>query len=71
MGICPFCETEIHLNQYFEEKLGKKFMGMQSKTVDFKGEMMNVGYKNEVRMYTCPNCNKILGFSEHKYDSKM
>ena len=67
MGICPYCEAEIHLSSYFEKQLGKKFLGMQSSTTVFTGESMSFGYQNEVKMYTCPACSKILGFSEFKW----
>ena len=70
MGICPYCETEIHLGNFFEKVLGKKFLGMQGSKIIFKGEIMQNGYQNEVKMYTCPNCNKILGFSEFKWARK-
>lgn len=70
MSKCPFCEADIFLEEFFhttvkETKKGK----IKKKTGEFKGETMHVGFKNYVKMWTCPSCDKILGFSEYKWDS--
>ena len=71
MSKCPYCNAEIHLEDFFEvtEKETKK--GTIKKRIgEFKGEKEWVGVaRNNVRMWVCPSCDKILGFSESAYDS--
>jgi len=43
---------------------------LKKKIGDFKGEKIYVGLSwNDVRMWVCPSCDKILGFSESAYSS--
>ena len=70
MPKCPFCETDIFLEDFFhtivkETKKGK----IKKKTGEFKGESMSLGYGHSVKMWICPSCDKILGFSEYMWDS--
>jgi len=71
MSKCPYCNVEIHLEDFFDvsEKETKK--GKIKKRIgDFKGEKLYVGLSsNNVRMWVCPSCDKILGFSESAYSS--
>jgi len=71
MSKCPYCNVEIQLEDFFEviEKETKK--GTIKKRIgDFKGERINVGIGfNRVRIWVCPSCDKILGFSESAYKS--
>lgn len=68
---CPYCDVELGLEDFFEvtEKETKK--GTIKKRIgDFKGERIYVGIGfNNVRMWVCPSCDKILGFSESAYKS--
>jgi len=68
MGKCPYCNFELHLSSFFEEIPGPRVLGMQLQGYKFHGESMRTGHRNKVRMYTCPKCDKILGFSEYKWD---
>ena len=71
MPKCPYCNIEIHLEDFFDviEKETKKGT-IRKRIGDFKGELLYVGLsRNDVRMWVCPSCDKILGFSEHAYDS--
>ncbi len=56
---CPYCEKELHLQDFFTFKLDKK----GGKTVvGFLGESVRF-----LQMYHCPFCGKILGFSNAGY----
>jgi len=61
MPKCPYCNVEIHLEDFFDGK---------TKNRNFKGQRSMVGnHFNWVRMWVCPSCDKILGFSESAYAS--
>lgn len=72
MSKCPYCNKEIHLEDFFivtkkETKKGK----IKTKILDFKGEYFRIGligFRNYVRMWACPLCDTILGFSEMDSD---
>ena len=71
MSKCPYCDVEIHLEDFFEvfEKEDKKGK-IKKKMGEFEGERMHVGIGwNRVRIWVCPSCDKILGFSESAYKS--
>ena len=51
MGKCPFCEIEIKLTDILDKK-----------NRSFERERSIHG---KIQMYSCPNCQKILGFSEY------
>lgn len=36
----------------------------------FIGETVHIGFKNYAKMYVCPHCDTILGFSEYKWDDE-
>jgi len=69
MSKCPYCNVEIHLEDFFDvtEKETKK--GTIKKRIGaFKGERLNAGIGfNNVRMWVCPSCDKTLSFSESAY----
>ena len=71
MSKCPYCNIEIHLEDYFDvsEKVTKK--GIIRKSFgNFKGENIHIRSNyNTIRMWVCPSCDKILGFSEYAHDS--
>jgi hypothetical protein len=72
MAKCPYCEVELHLQDFFEvfQKESKKGK-VKTKIGKFSGESISVGFKNHVKMWVCPSCDKIIGFSEYKWDAKM
>lgn len=68
MSKCPFCNADIHLQDFYEvyekEKKGK----IKTRLGDFKGEMFKGIVGQEIRMWACPVCEKVLGFSEHRWN---
>ena len=68
MGICPYCESELHLADFYKKVQGK-FLGKKTTKLEFQGETINVGLMAFSQMYVCPHCNKILGFSERQRKS--
>ncbi|MHA1105895.1 MAG: hypothetical protein ACTSPN_09295 [Promethearchaeota archaeon] len=69
MPKCPFCEVEIHIQDFFEvyEKESKKGK-VKTRVGNFKGETINPTMRNYMKMWFCPSCDKILGFSEYRWD---
>jgi len=72
MPICPYCNYEIHIEDFFhifkkETKKGK----IKVKIGDFKGEVHSLTFRNRVRIWACPKCDKVLGFSEKDSDRAM
>lgn len=69
MSKCPYCDAEIHIEDFFEvsEKQTKK--GKIKKRIGkFKGEHLSTGF-NYLKMFVCPSCDKILGFSEYYWST--
>ena len=60
MAKCPYCNEEVHLSDFFSE-MRKSFSGRIKGT--FKGEKIN-----RVKMFVCPHCEKILGFTDFNSD---
>ena len=60
MSKCPYCKSEVHIEDFFEKI--KYLKGKtEIKSAEFKGEIiLNLGHV----MWTCPSCDTILGFSE-------
>ncbi|MFX0140785.1 MAG: hypothetical protein ACFFDN_44515 [Candidatus Hodarchaeota archaeon] len=66
---CSYCKNEIRLDDFFivskkETEKGK----IKIKVEDFKGENIRVHLRNFFRMWVCPVCYTILGFSERDSD---
>ena len=66
MPKCPYCNSEIHIEDFFniftrESKKGK----IKGRRFDFKGEFIEASYNQTYKMWSCPSCDKILGFSEY------
>ncbi len=53
---CPFCKKELHIDDFYVIKLDKKG---RKKYRGFKGE-----HTWRKKMWYCPFCGSILGFSE-------
>ena len=72
MPKCPYCKNKLEIEDFFtistwETKRGK----IKHRIESFNGQELEIGYKNEVKMWACPFCDTIIGFSEHKYDAKI
>ncbi len=66
---CPHCAVDIFLEDFFEVKVKESKKGKIKKRIGgFKGEAMSIDHKNQVKMWSCPSCDKIIGFSEHYYE---
>ena len=72
MGKCPYCSVELHLEDFFiVEKKETKKGKTKTKVSEFKGESIvprGLGY-GDIKMWACPSCDAILGFTEYRYDS--
>ena len=64
MPRCPYCDSEVSINDFFAEKE----FPIIGKTAVFSSSKIHIGYKNYVKMWVCPHCDRILGFSENKWD---
>ncbi|MFX1275618.1 MAG: hypothetical protein ACFFBP_11715 [Promethearchaeota archaeon] len=68
MPKCPYCKTEINLEDFFEikEKVKKKG-NIKKKYYPFKGQSINpFGFTpGNYKKWSCPSCDSILGFSEY------
>ncbi len=53
---CPYCEKELHLHDFFLMELDKKG---RKRVKGFIGEV-----HDGEKMFHCPFCGKILGFSK-------
>ena len=64
MSKCPYCNAEISLEDFFDVIEKEKKGIVKKKIGEFKGQRFHVGIGfNKVRMWVCPSCDKILGFS--------
>lgn len=72
MSKCPYCNYELHLEDFFhvtttETKKGK----IKKKIGDFKGEQIKknilAGVTGISRIWVCPSCDKILNITEFAY----
>ncbi|MFW9972323.1 MAG: hypothetical protein ACFFDF_19210 [Candidatus Odinarchaeota archaeon] len=65
MGNCPYCKNELHLDDFFTISDKETKHGTTTERV-FKGdEYVKTGHG--YRMWVCPLCDVILGFTEHSY----
>ena len=64
MGKCPYCSIELHLGDFYEESqevIRKKEIRIRYRVKEFKGELSEIGW---TKMWVCPSCDTILGFTE-------
>ncbi|MFW9972321.1 MAG: hypothetical protein ACFFDF_19200 [Candidatus Odinarchaeota archaeon] len=63
MGKCPYCSKELHLADFFESIMRVSKEGnLHVRSDDFKGEQtLSSPF---IKMWVCPSCNTILGFTE-------
>lgn len=60
MPKCPYCKSEVHIEDFFDNiaySMGKNAI----KRANFKGE--SIVYQFRYRMWVCPSCDTILGFT--------
>ena len=67
MSKCPYCKVDLHIEDFFvvlekETKKGK----LKTKVKGFKGGSIDKGWSG-FKMWACPGCDTILGFSEYEY----
>ena len=67
MSKCPYCKVDLHIEDFFEvlEKETKKGK-LKTKIKEFKGESIEI-YRQGFKMWACPGCDTILGFSEYQW----
>jgi len=70
MSKCPYCKEDFRLEDFYELREYETKRGKIKTEKAFKGDSISVGYKHGIKMWTCPGCDTILGFSEYRYDSK-
>ncbi len=65
MGKCPYCSKDLHIEDFFVvEKKETKKGKIKTRVREFKGEIQ--GY---CKMWVCPSCETILGFSDYNWSS--
>ena len=72
MGICPYCEEEIDIEDFYyemEEVIHGKKKDKVKKVEMFSGQVYELRHNHSLRMYNCPKCKKILGFSEYRWSN--
>ncbi|HDZ18456.1 MAG TPA: hypothetical protein ENH75_09210 [archaeon] len=63
MSKCPYCGTDLHLEDFFENsKRETKRGNIQVIWGEFKGESLPQWPYSKI--WACPSCNTILGFSK-------
>ena len=71
MSKCPYCQVDLRIEDFFvvlerETKKGK----IKTKLKEFKGGTLQFG-SHGTKMWVCPGCDTILGFSECDSDRSM
>jgi hypothetical protein len=71
MSKCPYCKDDFSIENFFEVREYETKRGKIKTKEHFKGGTKYVGRPNvNVRMWACPGCDTILGFSEFAYISR-
>jgi len=72
MGKCPYCSKELHIEDFFVvEKKETKKGKIMTWVKEFKGESIKpfgVSARG-CKMWACPSCDAILGFTEVGWSS--
>ena len=65
MSKCPYCQKDLTIEDFFEVITKETKKGIiKTKIGGFKGaSYKSIGYG--VKMWACPGCDTILGFSEY------
>jgi hypothetical protein len=73
MSKCPYCNNELHLDDFFHTTTKETKKGIKKETVEFTGEEIGnrskkfYGARAVTRMWVCPSCDKILSITEFSY----
>lgn len=74
MSKCPYCNYELHLEDFFHITIKEKKKGKIKKKIgDFKGEqlklqLVGMSSKGWTRMWACPSCDKLLSITKLGYN---
>jgi len=69
MPKCPYCKKDLIIEDFFEVSTKVTRKGkIKAKVKGFRGEKRSKGWGG-YKMWSCPACDNILGFSEYKYSS--
>jgi hypothetical protein len=66
MPKCPYCKNELAIEDFFitEQKETKKGK-IKTRVKGFNGQELSMGI-NRAKMWVCPSCDSILGFTEYR-----
>lgn len=73
MGKCPYCSKEIHIEDFFIiEKRETKKGTINTSVGKFIGETIvpAAGWSRGCKMWCCPSCDAILGFTEVGFNKR-
>ena len=66
MSKCPYCKKDLIIEDFFEVTIKETRKGkIKAKVGKFKGETHSGGRGSGNKMWACPACDTILGFSEY------
>lgn len=69
MPKCPYCKKELYIEDFFEVSTKETKKGkIKAKVRGFRGESLERGWSG-FKMWACPSCDAVLGFSEYRYAS--
>jgi len=60
MGKCPYCDANLHIKDFFQPNP----VGVLHTSYETNQEKIDTQRYGTATMWVCPNCDKILGFSE-------
>ena len=73
MSKCPYCNKELHLENFFHTTTKETKKGTKKTNFEFAGEEIGskskqlYGARAVSRMWVCPSCDKILSITEFSY----
>jgi hypothetical protein len=68
MPKCPYCKKDLSIEDFLEIKRRETKKGkIKVSGYDFKGESFDWA-RTGFKMWICPACDSILGFSEYRYE---
>ena len=69
MPKCPYCKKELYIEDFFDVQTRETKKGkIKTKIRGFRGEILERGW-HSLKMWACPSCDSIMGFSEYRYSS--
>jgi len=67
MSKCPYCKEDLRIEDFFERSIKETKDGkIKAKLRGFGGENIEIG-RVGFKMWSCPGCDTILGFSEYRF----